>query len=298
MKQLISILSILFLCHEVVCQDTKTYEYVGTIQLSDKSIITYKINFRNIGGGKIEGTSVTDIFGENRTKSVIKGNIDEKGKRISFYETENIGTKSTAAAQDFCYINVEKARMRSVGGKTIIQGVFQGKFPNGKMCEGGSVYLLGADFLEELNQKLFTPENLKDNDSLKQIKNRIEELKRKSERTELKNKEVLALKWKSEEVIIEVFDGRTEDSDQINLFIDGKKVLDKFDIKQQKKTIIVPFSGKKSVITVIAVSEGSSGLCTANITMVDGNNTTSLVTILKKGEAASIVLDKPQTAEK
>ena len=118
MKQLSLSIILLLLINYAQSQAVKNQEYIGTLQLSNKQLITYKITFSETQDGKLEGTSITDIYGKNRTQSVIKGNKGNGGK-ISFYETVNVSTKSTTVKDEFCYVHVSDARFKTINGKTL-----------------------------------------------------------------------------------------------------------------------------------------------------------------------------------
>ena len=109
--KLIKFFTLFFIYNLSPAQESKTDEYIGVLQLPDTSIITFKLSFRADGHGKITGSTITDFYGENATRSKITGTINKKEKRISFDETENISTRSGAKESEFCYIHVKNARI-------------------------------------------------------------------------------------------------------------------------------------------------------------------------------------------
>ena len=72
MKQNVLFLFSFLLFNTSIAQVVKDYEFIGTLQLSNKTLITYKLSFKELSDGIIEGSSLTDIYGEDRTKSNIK----------------------------------------------------------------------------------------------------------------------------------------------------------------------------------------------------------------------------------
>ena len=205
-------------------QIIKSHEYIGTLRLSTKQLITYKINFTESPDGKIEGTSVTDIYGKNRTQSVIKGKIETNGK-ISFHETANLTTKSTTSKDNFCYVNVLSANLKSIGGKTLLQGNFIGKYPSGKACAKGDIIMMTTTGIQELGKEFLTSEVITNEDSLKTIKERMNLLLSKSVETYLRRNELMSLHSSASEIALDIWDGGgEEDNDEVCLLVNNKKV--------------------------------------------------------------------------
>ena len=292
MKQNVLFLFSFLLFNTSIAQVVKDYEFIGTLQLSNKTLITYKLNFKELSDGIIEGSSLTDIYGEDRTKSNIKGKYTSGSKRISFYETRNLSTKSKSAGSDFCYVHVSNALIKTVSGKTIIQGKFTGKYSNNEKCAEGYIYLVSSSYLNRLSEHYLNPDIIKNKDTLKLIKEKYNELTDKSEKNVLKTNEVLNINWYSKEIILEVWDGQNEDKDEISILINDRQVLDRFIIKQQKKTIVVPFTGEVNKIEIVAIGEGTYAPCTANIILRDGTQNTPIVAVLKRGESTIVKLNK------
>jgi hypothetical protein len=290
--QVVFIIFSIFFFNAAVAQTVKETEFVGTLQLPGDVIITYKLKYVETGGGRIEGTTTTDFQGTDKTISKIIGNISSGGDKISFQETENISTKSSEDESTFCYIHLNNAKIKTIGNKTVIQGQFKGKLKNGDKCVDGYVYLIGASFLDMLAQKVADSDKFKNNDTVNKLLNTYNEMVKKDKITELKSNEVLSINWASGDVIIEVWDGSVEDGDEITIYVNGKVVLEKFGITQQKKTIVVPKQDKVTELKFVAVSEGTKPSCTVNVLIKDNNESHPLRTVLRKGESAIVKLIK------
>lgn len=275
-----------------IAQINNTYEFIGTLQLSNNELISYKLSFRDLANGKIEGNSITDIYGDDRTKSVIKGNINFTEQKISFVETANLSTKSNANESDFCYLIVKNAKFKTAKGKTILQGKFSGKLPNGTVCANGTLYLISTNYLQQLENTYLTADKIKNADTLSMLKEKIGTLKDRLDKNTLKSNEVLSLNWSSNEVILEIWDGEQEDLDEIQVYINDKKIVDQLVLKRQKKVLIIPLTEKVSSIKIVGINEGLSAPCTANIILRDGSINTSVVSVLKKGENNTIRINK------
>lgn len=292
MKKFIIYLTLVFYPTLIVAQTNNKYEFVGTLQLSNNELISYKINFTDLGKGKIEGSSISDIYGDDRTKSVLKGNINFTEQKISFIETTNLSTKSKASDDEFCYLTVRNATFKTVRGKTILQGKFTGKLPNGSNCANGSVYLVSTSYLQQLENSYINADKIKDADTLSNLKSKIETLKQRAEKNTLKSNETLQVNWQSNEIILEIWDGEQEDLDEIAVFINDKKIVDKLILRRQKKVFIIPFDEKISTIKITGLYEGLSAPCTANINLKDGMEITPIISVLKKGESNTINIRK------
>lgn len=292
MKQYLLLIFSFIIQNNLISQEVKNYEFIGTLQLSDKTIITFKLNFKEDADGSIKGTSLSDIYGADRTLSKIEGKISKDKKTISFKEIGNLNTKSQAETSTFCFIEANNARLKTVKDKTIIQGAFVGKFKSGKKCADGYLYLMSSDYINKLADELLTSKNIKNKDTLATIKKKVDDLKTRTNNNIIKSNEILSLTWSTQEIIIDIWDGQTEDKDEISIEINGEKVLDKFIITNQKKTLIVPIKEQISTVKITAVSEGNTSPCTANVKLRDGNNETSLVAVLKKGESTTVKINK------
>lgn len=273
-------------------QETKKLEFIGTLQMPDGIIITYKLTFKEMPDGKIEGVSITDFYGENNTKSKITGFFNNKENKISFHETENISTKSSSEANEFCFIHVKNAKIKTVKEKSIIQGNFKGVYSNDSNCVDGYMYLIGTNFLEQWNNKILNSDYSKNTDSLKPSRQEYAGLLKKTEENQLRNNEILRINWVSEEIILELWDAAKIDQDKITIFINEKKIIEDFVIKREKKIIVIPFKEDICSIKILATSEGNLPTNTVNIVLRDDNTFTPVVTNLNKGETSSVILEK------
>ncbi len=326
MKLILSALFFLIFIQKATSQQSKDYEMMGTLQLATQEIISFKLKFKELPNGIIEGTSLTDIFGSDQTASKIKGNIDWKKQQLSFYEIENISSKSKAESATFCYLHVSNAQIKMVKGKTVIQGDFKGKYSNGASCVNGKLYLIGSDYINalikkqnnfskndssekglqkqtdtitkgddfnKLAKKQLAFDYKKDADSLKYIPQKNTDKTTKAADNFLRSHEELSIKWKGTEIIVEVWDSRHQDGDEIAIYVDEKKVIDRFVIEKKKKTLVIPFPNKpEAIIKIYGLSEGKYRPCTANLTLRDNENVTDVVAIMKKGENVIVKLNR------
>lgn len=292
MKKFIIYLTLIICPTLIFAQTNIKYEFIGTLQLANNELISYKLNFEDIGKGKIQGSSITDIYGDDRTKSTINGNINFTEQKLSFTETANLSTKSKAKENEFCYLIVRNAKFKTVRGKTILQGKFTGKLPDGTVCANGTLYMVSSSYLQQLENNYLNAKNVNNADTLSLLKEKVELLKQRSEKNTLKSNETLNVNWQSNEIILEIWDGEQEDLDEIAVFVNDKKIVDKLTLKRQKKVYIIPLNEKVSTIKIIGLHEGLSAPCTANINLKDGTEVTPIISVLKKGESNSINIRK------
>ena len=265
----------------VYCQDDNNYEFVGMLKLSDSGIIPYKITFKKNSESKIEGFSITDFYGSNKTKSKIEGSLSKKQNNITFTETENISTISSANPKDFCFIHVKNATIKRKNGKTIMEGAFSGKFNNDSNCAKGTIHLVSTDILHDIKR----------HDTATNKTNAIN-LLNKTNQTFLTADNKLNINWQSQQIILELWDAATFDNDAITLTIDEKPILENYIIEHEKKIITLPFATDLCTIKIYAVSEGKNPPNTVNLILKDNDVTHAIVTKLKKGESSTVIIKK------
>jgi hypothetical protein len=261
----------IFLCF------TQKQEFIGILKTNNNQIITYKISFTVDNSGKVTGKSITDYFGFNQTESSISGYYNSKKGSLSFSETKNLNTKSSAGKSEFCYVSANDLNVRKVSGKEIVSGSFIGNFPSGEKCAQGSIYLVNAYELETIVGK---------NKSLDSLKTVMEKS------TRLTKNSIHELKWVSNSVIINIWDSYIEDQDKINIYVNGTLRYGAIEAKEKSAQYTIPFIDKEMVIKIEALNEGTAPPNTANLNLIDKSAGYLLQTILKKGESMEIHLSK------
>lgn len=95
-----------------------------------------------------------------------------------------------------------------------------------------------------------------------------------------------------EKIVFDVWDGNEEDNDIINIYFNGKLIEKNLVIKNQIKTIEIPFNGNKGTIRIQAVNEGNAIPNTVNFILRSGTNNKSFLSYLKEGEAFIIEFNR------
>ena len=263
------------------------YEFVGALQIPNQQVITYKIIFTEVEKGKIEGESFTDFFGVDFTKSKIIGTINKRKNKISFTEVGNISSTSTKDTATFCYISVEDLKIKSIAKNRVLHGDFNGFLANGDSCASGTLNLVGSEVLEKFNIN---------NDSLKKIDSILKSQKPFDKPVEvgsltenilqLKNDDKISIKWNSDKIVINVWDGSKEDNDMISIYFNDTLIEEDLVIMNDKKLIEIP--NNTGVLKIIAVNTGDKGQNTVNILLKDNDELKHMMSVLNAGEEVLI----------
>jgi hypothetical protein len=253
-----------------------TNTYIGYLTTTTKDIITYQIDFELKTDNSINGESTTDIYGKNKTKSFIKGNYNSDKKIYSFKEINNTTTKSASSKDEFCFIECEELKLKTLGGKEVLVGKFIGRYPNGESCAQGSIYLTNKNVLEKEKINFSTIDSL---------------LKNKLEYKSITTKNAISIAWKSKSINFFVWDGSNEDNDVISIYFNDKLIKENLSIKNKKEHIEIPLKKEgKGIVKIKAVSSGKEGKNTVNILFVDDTNFHPYISILELGESISVEL--------
>jgi hypothetical protein len=272
-----------------ICQKSN-YEFVGFLNTENNEAISYKIIFNVNKNGEIEGESHTDLFGTNTTKSKIIGQIDKRGKNLSFREIENLSTKSKANPEEFCYVHIDNIKIRTLKNQSFINGDFMGYFPSGKKCVNGTISVVSTEIFE-LFEEMAKENQTPDADDKKEKARNLIDFVDKSVTTLYRNEE-LVLNWDKKSLIIEIWDDFIEDGDVVSIYNNGKLILSEYTIRKEKKRIEIPITEKSHTIEVRAINEGSSPPNTVHMLVTDGQQETVIVAKLNKGDKASIKIQK------
>lgn len=275
---------------------TRKFDFIGTLHTENEVLISIKLNFEVLANDSIKGTSTTDFYGDNRTVSTIKGVLNQERQLLSFKETANINTKAQATADRFCYISVVDLPIRVNKRKNIVQGAFKGFFPNGEACAEGEIYLVGADILAqiaaELDPLLDSNLSARKNQVLDSIlPQKAANANPKSE-TVLTHEGVIQLPWTGNTVKLIFWDGYKEDNDRINIYVNGELKEQSIEVKERKKTLLIPLETDICTIKIEAENEGKSPPNTVQLQLVDEGKLYPLVTQLKKGQHVEVTLTK------
>jgi hypothetical protein len=266
-------------------------EYLGVIKLNDTSLISYNLNIIE-NNGNISGFSITDIGGNNETKSNISGNYNTKTNRLIFKEVGIIYTKSKVSDYDFCYINFD-GKVTNINSRNNISGKFNGEFSDGSACINGKIALKSIQKIEKKAKKI---DNIiqKYKKIDKKIKSKISVLKTLDslKMNILKASENLSMFTTSDSLKLKIYDAGKVDGDKITIFNNDTVLLKNYTVSKKIKQLIISLKSKKTTITIQALNIGTISPNTAKVEIIDDSNTVNTITSLKKGEKTSITIIK------
>ena len=259
-----------------------TFNYLGTLIITNNNPISFSLELQEYNG-IINGYSITNINTPDETKSEISGLYFKKDKSFQLQETQIIQTKSEAALNTFCYINMNLS-IKGKFGKKRIEGTFTGNFLDSIECANGKVILMERTKLEKKIkkikkkvEKIDSKYNKKQQDTSLVIKTQI-----------LKDGDDFTINWKSNIVKLFIWDANMEDGDKIQLTINGNIVLDNFETTNNRKKIKYKLLEGENTIEIKATNLGTSPPNTSRIELVDSKSKYPLITQLKLGKTAII----------
>ena len=99
--------------------------------------------------------------------------------------------------------------------------------------------------------------------------------------------------WHSDTVVLDIWDGGSQDGDKITLLYNGKALLTHYLLVKEKKQLHIPLSGSNiNTITILAENEGLEPPNTASLMLTDGQIRYSILAYNNKGQQAVIRIQK------
>jgi hypothetical protein len=285
------VLTLLFLL-SVSTIYSQNYEYLGLLKLPDSTFIPFRLDFKELNG-KISGYSYTDLNGRHETKAVIVGNYDTKENKLEFREVEIVYTKSDLEQLDFCNVYFS-GKMRKLNGKSEINGTFKGFYDDLTSCIDGELVMNSArkiqkrtdKFQKQLQKTNRVPDSVKQNIDLDKMYNRYA-------KNDLKGGELLNIFWKEEYLKLIIWDDGEVDGDQIDLSINGNKILSGYSPVAQKKELELTLKDPVNTISLKAINLGKKPPNTARIQLMKKNGEIiDLASNLQVGEEVTFVFYK------
>ena len=265
------------------CYSQNTFSYLGKLVLSDNTPISFSLELQE-DNGIVNGYSITNINTPDETKSEISGLYFKKDKSFQLQETQILQTKSEAALNTFCYINMNLSLKGKFGSKRV-QGTFKGNFLDNTECASGKVILMERTKLEKKIEKIKKKVEKKYNEKYQDIS--------LVKRTEiLKDGDDFTINWEGNKLRLFIWDANMEDGDKITLSINGNIILDDFETTNKRKKIKYQLAEGKNIIEIKATNSGSSPPNTSRIELVDNKTKYPIITQLELGKTAIIKIIK------
>ena len=294
-KYIFKLISTLSLVYALVInadgQKINEHSFIGTIQLMDQSMITYKIEFDEMKDGSIRGKSVTDFSGPHRTESEITGKINREENTITFNELNNLTTKSDSPSDDFCYVHIYNAKIKLKDKKSLIQGHFYSRYANGEKCIEGDIFLMGGEYFFEkaqaVSNKKLIPQETKD-----RLKETISKSKENIKNTILSEDDNLTIIAEGDNLMIRVWEDEYLDGDRVSVYLDDKAILKGYLIKSSMKQLLVPITKDTTMLRIVADNEGRLPPNSANFVIVNSETQVPIKLQLNEGKEATVQILK------
>jgi hypothetical protein len=277
----IILLTLLFTNNFTYSQNT--FSYLGTLILANNTPISFSLELQE-DNGIVNGYSITNINTPDETKSEISGLYFKKEKSFQLQETQILQTKSEAALNTFCYINMNLSFKGKFGTK-YLEGTFTGNFLDSIECASGKIVLMERTKLEK---------------KINKIKKKVE--KKYNEKYEdttlvkttqiLKDGDDFTINWQSNKLRLFIWDANMEDGDKITLTINGNIILDDFETTNDRKKIKYKLQNGENIIEIKATNLGTSPPNTSRIELVDSKTKYPIITQLELGKTAVIKIIK------
>jgi hypothetical protein len=277
----IILLTLLFTNNFTYSQNT--FSYLGTLILANNTPISFSLDLQE-DNGIVNGYSITNINTPDETKSEISGLYFKKEKSFQLQETQILQTKSEAALNTFCYINMNLSLKGKFGSKRV-QGTFTGNFLDSTECASGNIILMEKTKLEKKINKIKKKVEKKYNE-----KHQDTSLVKTTQI--LKDGDDFTINWQSNKLRLFIWDANMEDGDKITLTINGNIILDDFETTNDRKKIKYKLQNGENIIEIKATNLGTSPPNTSRIELVDSKTKYPIITQLELGKTAVIKIIK------
>ena len=260
-----------------------TFNYLGTLILSNNTPISFSLNLQE-QNGIINGYSITNINTPDETKSEISGLYFKKDKSFQLLETQILQTNSEAPLNTFCYINMNLSFKGKFGTKRL-EGTFIGNFLDSTQCASGRIILMEEKKLIKKIEKVKKKINKQASKTLTDT-NQIQQTKI------LKDGDDFTINWQSDNIKLFIWDANQEDGDKIQLIINGNIILNNFETKNKRKKVKYRLVDGENTIEIKATNLGNSPPNTGRMELVDSKTKYPIITQLELGKSAIIKIIK------
>lgn len=251
-------------------QNTQRFEFDGTIAIKEGETLSYKIVYDQSDNNTITGYTITDVYGENLTKTSISGKYDPVKNEISFTEKRNVYSKIEADDSTFCFVSVQRLSIKTINDKRVISGEFKGVFPTGELCATGKIHLTETNSIKKPNQnpdqtKVLNGNDLRGSDSIS-IK-----AFNQQQKMVLMSDEILIIEFIGNDLSLEFWDGAIVDNDKISILFNDQILKEDITLTREKKSIKLPVSDNNFKLKIQALNIGGAGVNTVNFAIKDSS---------------------------
>ena len=244
------------------------HDLMGALFVDDARPISYRLIFEE-NKGQINGYSITGIGTNFETKSELSGKFN--GDSLFLTEFQVLSTLSEEPISNFCFIDL-KAQLKGSKKKQSFEGVFMGRFLDGKECASGKVVFAEKAKLEKKMKQV------------QKVHELIGDKKQENKLVKLASDETYEIFWYSDKFKVHLWDSSVEDNDRITLIINGKRVLDNEVMRSKKKKISHTLQKGTNIIQLVAENEGRAPHNTTRVELIDKNTKHAIFSKLKVGK--------------
>ncbi len=294
----------------------KRVRYFGTVQMADKGFISYYLELElSSKTTTISGYSITGYQDGNRMKASVSGHFINPSE-MYIVEMTSLDDRAANPFTQICYFSARLKLTVMMNGRQRWNGPFESHQANGLPCGGGVMTLMDqAPPLEDVPKpkpnvirvempkpppapprpKADTPkarppivvQKPKDTPKPKPAVI-VQQAKPQPPPPEVPDSCQRRYDWSSPDFAFDVWDGWTIDGDVISLRMNGRQLLDRTKLSEQKQHFSVPLHSGLNVLYIYLHEEGFEPPNTPNFTLYDGDKKYELSVSGNVGEVARI----------
>lgn len=311
--------------------NTLSFSISGTLGVQGGESFEYVINATD-SAGYLKGYALTYESRGKDTRATIIGRLDRKNKTLYFRETEIAYNKGFSSNATLCLIEATLSYGKDESGKTYtLSGPIKSSDAGNVSCAKGSILftnenalkaifglievdvtvarpverpvgkpaLVPAKILPKIAEPIKTPE--------KPVPAKVvyvyDTAKPKSV-SKVENPGIIitagkekVLNWQSDTLILEVWDGGTIDGDIISIILNDRPVAVRLKLTAAHSVFRIPLKNPDAsglyTLSILAENEGAESPNTANLLLIDGSTSHSILAHNEYGREAVVRL-KPR----
>ena len=290
MKKLLFTAFTLFFIFGFSQKDPNIYDFFGGKSFGNETVF-FRLVFQ-IDHTSISGYMYTDEQGSGETKSIIKGHINPKTKRISFTETRKLLSKSNYGFDALCYMsgNIQLELNPQISK---LKGAYFEQTADEKKCQNGVIDLISPDAYIKLKKQIEKEEVIIDipKDPIKK-QNILIPLFDSDKKTTIKDDEEIVIYWTSDKINLSIWDDMKEDGDRITIEFNNEVVLDNFELKNKHEEIELELTKKENILVFTANNTGYLANNTARVDLFDAKIKHQIITELQLNKSVNVIIKK------
>ncbi|KAA5533208.1 hypothetical protein F0919_11720 [Taibaiella lutea] len=285
----------------------KEYILTGYMGVQGGESFHYDMKLKDSAGNMLSGYANTYSKPENNVRAYVVAEIDRDARTIHIRENTIVENNYFVSEYIICLV---EANLKFSGTEKTLSGpLITMTAGNGANCSKGSITFSDMNEINALFNPAAkaappaavttvpktTPKPLKivyDTASKSKlvIASQVPVVPTQVIITEGKDK---TYNWNSDEVILTIWDGNTEDGDKVTISYNGNPVIKDYVLTKKQKEIKLPIGGNElNIISIQAINEGGEPPNTANITIKDGDTAYDIIAHNTFGKTALIKIRK------